>query len=181
MTIHLLQDKSAALTGTLADWASARGYSLNAVRLDSNEQLPELFEVDLLVCLDQQSSSAPAAQQLLEACQLAGRPVLTNAGAYIGTMELATELDRLATLPRHNYRRIDCGYYDHIELSIIRRTRRPVRIRTFSGFEELTDALLTDTRTVRGEEYVQVDGRGWVRADWVELVGVSLDGSCATE
>ena len=181
MTIHLIQNEDAALRSAVADWAEVRKRSLKVVRLDSDEQLPELFEVDLLVFLDAPSSSSPAAQQLLEACQLAGRPVLTNAGAYIGTMELATELDRLATLPRHNYRRIDCGYYDHIELSIIRRTRRPVRIRTFSGFEELTDALLTDTRTVRGEEYVQVDGRGWVRADWVELVGVSLDGSCATE
>ena len=87
-------------------------------------------------------------------------------------------LDTLARLPRTNYRRIDCGYYDHIELSILRQTRRAVRIHTLTAPIELPDALLLDTRTMRGEEFVRVATMGWMRADRIELVGVAADGAC---
>ena len=106
---------------------------------------------------------------------LAGTPAQYAAGhAYLFSV-----LDALAARPRHDYRRIDCGYYDHIEVSILRRTRRPIESRGRSRVETVADALLLDTRTARGEEYVLVEDRGWVRADRIALVGVTPDGACA--
>ena len=105
---------------------------------------------------------------------LAGTPAQYAAGhAYLYAV-----LDALAARPRHDYRRIDCGYYDHIELSIVRRTRRRLRVRTLTGTLELDDLLLLDTATRRGEEYVEVEAVGWVRADRLELAGVASDGAC---
>ena len=105
---------------------------------------------------------------------LAGSPELLAASHdYLYAL-----LDYLAARPRSNYRRIECGYYDHIELSIMRRTRRALRLSTLTSSAPLADALLLDTRTARGEEFVRVDGLGWLRADRVDLVGVSSDGVC---
>lgn len=107
-------------------------------------------------------------------------PQLTDAQYAAFTPERAADyLATLEALPRTNYQPIDCNFYDNFEAAIV--TRRPVLLsyRRIDGTVSNTETRLSDTKTVRTEEYVQLASGAWLRLDRIVSVdGVAAGASC---
>lgn len=74
--------------------------------------------------------------------------------------------------PRSNYRSVDCKFYDQIEATILEGKEVEVTFTRADGVPLTTHIALQDTKTVRGEEYVQLSDGCWIRLDRI----IRLDG-----
>ncbi|MBC6996840.1 hypothetical protein QWY85_04055 [Neolewinella lacunae] len=88
---------------------------------------------------------------------------------------VAGYLTALEALPRTNYRPIDCNFYDHFEAAIVTRRTVSLSYRGIDGEVNHTETRLSNTKTVRTEEYVQLGSGTWLRLDRI----VSVDGVAA--
>lgn len=81
---------------------------------------------------------------------------------------------------KSDYRPIDCGLYDYVEIAIMR--RHPVVLVYHAGEDETVTVTtrLLDTRTDNGEEFILLaEGDRWLRLDKiVSLDGRAFGGSC---
>ena len=78
----------------------------------------------------------------------------------------------VADRPRTNYRSVDCGIYDLLESVIVSHREIDVEFTRADGQSLHTHIGLQDTKTHRGEEYVQLTDTCWIRMDRL----VSVDG-----
>ena len=164
-------------------WADREGHEL--VDLDVHSEtlsLPQLWEVDLLLLSPWETISKNEDVTLLRWVLLlekCGRPI------YYGTEQSSLSEEQFLQLslkPRTNYRPVDCGYYDHFEAAIIKRQAQRIRLTCFGESREkgaIQQLKLLGTKTWRKEEFVEVEGHGWMRADWVDMVDVRLSGQCS--
>ncbi|MFK8054904.1 MAG: hypothetical protein AB8F78_02190 [Saprospiraceae bacterium] len=183
MIIHVIGTLDTAQVTVLTALAKARSYEIQQVDVNSEEAiLPPLWETDALILVDwiKDVSTVDARFiQWVELIERCGRPMLFCEADEIITQE---QFIALSLKPRTNYQPVDCGYYDHFEAAIGRRQTQRIRLTCFGKSGE-TSAIqqlkLLGTKTWRKEEFVEVEGAGWMRADWVEMVDVSVDGSCS--
>lgn len=182
MVIYILAGQDFQLPASLQEWGKAEGHEIRQLNvLDNGESLHQLWEVDLLLLFGWEKSSVSADARfttwvsLLEKC---GRP--THYGTVSEVLS-EVQLYELSLKPRTNYRPVDCGYYDHFETAIVKRQPQRVRLSCFNNQEkdDVQTLNLLGTKTWRKEEFVEVEGYGWLRADWVDLVDVRLAGECS--
>ena len=181
--IHVVGKLESAQDASMKALAGACKYELHELgNLGDQTTLPPVWQTDALVLIDWERnvhSIDPRLVQWVELVKICGRPVLH--------CEANKALDRekfmaLSLKPRTNYQPVDCGYYDHFEMAIVKKQVQRIQLTCFgerrehSGIQQLR---LLGTKTWRKEEFVEVEGEGWLRADWVKMVDVPADGRCS--
>ncbi len=138
--------------------------------------------------------TVPTEEELedIRALRRHGRPALSFAPTWHEAAQLtdvqyphfeperaAEYLSTLEALPRTNYQPIDCNFYDHFEAAIVTRRAVLLSYRRIDGTVTNTETRLSDTKTVRTEEYVQLASGAWLRLDRIVRVdGVAAGASC---
>ena len=141
-------------------------YRLGRGEVDFPELVAETepFAVDAVLLVADEKSLTDEQRDLLALYRRYGRPVVSSAEAA-------------ADLPRTNYRPIDCGFYDHFEAAIVQRRSVELEYLLPDGTPTTKTIRPLDLKTHRAEEYVLLEGDGWLRLDRI----VSMDGTAAGE
>jgi len=181
--IHVLGMLDSAQLTSLQAFGERYVHEICPLDMENEELiLPQLWDTDALVLIDWAKTSKLAKEALAQWVSLSllcGRPALYTQSGQALSVE---QLGELLLKPRTNYVPVDCGYYDHFESAIIKRQAQRIRLTCFDESNEkgATQQLkILGTKTWRKEEFVEVEGYGWLRADWVEMVDVSPTGSCS--
>lgn len=153
-----------------------------------------LFEIDLLLLFA--GEEIPPEQR--ETCKLverSGRPTIRFGAVDLRLCRsretsvimirdfIATDVDQYlywaASRSHTNYKTVDCNFYDRIEEAITLRQSVHLEYLSASGNKISEDIHVIDTKTDRGEEFIQLEDSCWLRLDRiVSLDGVAAGGSC---
>ncbi|MEL7161419.1 MAG: hypothetical protein AAFN92_11745 [Bacteroidota bacterium] len=133
-----------------------------------------LYQVDAAIFFPGADAGA------VELLKRSGRPHLDfRQRKYPGDRIYKDHFPELLTEPRTNYQPIDCNFYDNFEAAIVTRREIDLVYRDPFGKDIAIKTQLSDLKTHRTEEFVQLaDGR-WLRLDRIVSVdGVAAGASC---
>jgi Rho-binding antiterminator len=150
-----------------------------------------LFAIDGLLAIEPLANDRQREQLRLAA--RSGRPVVMVGGSrssfppegqikYVNQLTLRSlppVLEWYASSSRTNYLPIDCNFYDEFEAAIVTRKMVLLEYLDITGQRQKLSTRLTDTKTYRTEEYLQLASGEWMRFDRVYAVnGVPAGDSC---